>query len=51
MAEVLCVEGILKIGKIKSSTICRIEKKLMLVRQSLRVSLKVSVQRKNMQRH
>ena len=50
MAEVLCVEGILKTGKIQSSTTCSIEKKLMLVRRSLRVSLRVSAPRKNMQR-
>lgn len=37
--------------KIKFSTICRIEKKLTLVRQSLRVSLNVSVLRRNMQRY
>ena len=51
MAEVLCAEGILKTGKIQSSTTYSIEKKPMLVRQSLRAFLKVSVQRKNMQRH
>ena len=51
MAEVLFVEVILKTGKIKSSTICRIEKKPILVWQSLRASLRVSAPSRNMQRY
>lgn len=51
MAEVLCVEEILKTGKIQSSITCSIEKKLILALRSSSVSLRMNAQRKNMQKH